>query len=47
MGLECTIGVENIDIVLEKVQEHGGKILMSKTEIPEVGLDNLIFGYLG
>jgi len=37
IGLECTIGVENIEEIIERVREHGGKILMPKTEIPEVG----------
>lgn len=37
IGLECTIGVENIDDVIGKVQHNGGEILMPKTAIPYVG----------
>lgn len=36
IGLEYSIGVENIDDVIEKVQSNGG-ILMPKTTIPYVG----------
>lgn len=37
IGLECTIGVENVDEVVERVKNNGGKILMPKTAIPYVG----------
>lgn len=37
IGLECSIGVENIDDIIEKVKAHGGQILMPKTLIPSVG----------
>lgn len=37
IGLECTIGVENIDDTIEKVKNNGGQLLMPKTAIPHVG----------
>ena len=37
IGLECSVGVENIDEIIEKVKNNGGKILMPKTPIPYVG----------
>ena len=37
IGLECTVGVENIDHIIEKVKSNGGQVLMSKTAIPYVG----------
>jgi len=37
IGLECTIGVENIDTIIEKVKVNGGQILLPKTSIPYVG----------
>ncbi len=37
IGLECTIGVENIDDTIEKVKSNGGQVLMTKTAIPYVG----------
>lgn len=37
IGLECTIGVENIDDTIEKVKNNGGHVLMPKTAIPYVG----------
>lgn len=37
IGMECTIGVENIDDTIEKVKNNGGQILMPKTAIPYVG----------
>ncbi|HRC33024.1 MAG TPA: VOC family protein [Bacteroidia bacterium] len=37
IGLECTIGVESIDAIIEKVKINGGQILMPKTAIPYVG----------
>jgi predicted enzyme related to lactoylglutathione lyase len=35
--LECTVGVENIDQIIEKVKTNGGQVLMPKTVIPYVG----------
>ena len=37
IGLECTVGVENVDEIMERVVAHGGQILMPKTAIPRVG----------
>jgi predicted enzyme related to lactoylglutathione lyase len=37
IGLECSIGVENIDEIIEKVKSNAGQILMPKTAIPYVG----------
>lgn len=37
IGLECTIGVESIDEIIEKVKSNGGQVLMPKTAIPYVG----------
>ena len=37
IGLECTIGFENIDDTIEKVKSNGGQVLMPKTAIPYVG----------
>jgi predicted enzyme related to lactoylglutathione lyase len=37
IGLECTIGVENIDETIARVGSNGGEILMPKTAIPFVG----------
>lgn len=37
IGLECTISVENLDDIIEKVKNNGGQVLMSKTQIPHVG----------
>lgn len=37
IGLECTIGVENIDEIIERVKSNGGQVLMPKTAIPYVG----------
>lgn len=37
IGLECTIGVENVDQIIKKVESNGGKLLMPKTAIPYVG----------
>ena len=37
IGLECTIGVEHIDDIIEKVKRNGGQVLMTKTPIPSVG----------
>ena len=35
--LECTIGVENVDEIVERVKNNGGQVLMQKTAIPNVG----------
>jgi uncharacterized protein len=37
IGLECTIGVENLDATIVKVENSGGQVLMPKTAIPSVG----------
>lgn len=37
IGLECTVGVKNIDDFIEKVNNRSGQILMPKTAIPYVG----------
>jgi uncharacterized protein len=37
IGLECSVGVENVDEIIEKVKHNGGQILMPKTAIPYVG----------
>ena len=37
IGLECTIGVENVDDIIEKVKNNGGQLLMPKITIPYVG----------
>jgi len=37
IGLECTIGVEDIDYIIERVINNSGKVLMPKTAIPYVG----------
>lgn len=37
IGFECSIGVENIEAIIEKVKNNGGQILMPKTAIPHVG----------
>ena len=37
IGLECTIGVDNVDDIVERVKNNGGQILMTKTAIPYVG----------
>jgi len=37
IGLECTISVEDIDDIIQKVEKNGGEILMPKTAIPSVG----------
>ena len=33
----CTIGVENVDDIIEKVKNNDGQLLMPKTTIPYVG----------
>jgi predicted enzyme related to lactoylglutathione lyase len=37
IGFECTIGVENIAGIIDRVTENGGQVLMQKTAIPYVG----------
>lgn len=37
IGLECTISVDSVDDIIEKVKGNGGQILMPKTAIPYVG----------
>ena len=37
IGLECTISVENVDEIISRVENEGGKILLPKTAIPYVG----------
>lgn len=37
IGLECTIGVENVNEIVERVKNNGGQILLPKTAIPNVG----------
>ena len=37
IGLECTIGVENVDDIVERVKINGGQVLMPKTAITYVG----------
>lgn len=36
-GFECTIAVSNLDEIIKRVENGGGKILMIKTAIPFVG----------
>lgn len=38
-GFICTIQVDNIDEILEKVKAHGGKQTSEKKEIPGVGMN--------
>ncbi len=37
IGLECTISVESVDEIMQRVENNGGQILMPKTAIPYVG----------
>lgn len=37
IGLECTISVENLDEIIQRVENNGGQILLSKMAIPYVG----------
>ena len=37
IGLECSIGVENIDNIIERILHNNGEILIPKTAIPYVG----------
>ena len=36
-GFECTFGVEDVEVVREQILAAGGKILMEKSTIPNVG----------
>lgn len=36
-GFECTFGVDDVDLVQERILAAGGKILMEKATIPKVG----------
>ena len=36
-GFECTFGVEDVDLVRERILEAGGRVLMEKSTIPNVG----------
>lgn len=36
-GFECTFGVDDVDVVREKIVAAGGTILMEKFTIPQVG----------
>lgn len=37
IGFECTIAVDNLDAIIDRVQKGGGDIKMPKTAIPYVG----------
>lgn len=37
LGYECTIAVADLDSTIEKVQENGGQVVLSKSAIPFVG----------
>ena len=37
IGYECTISVADVDAVAQAVTDHGGHVVMAKTEIPGVG----------
>lgn len=37
IGFECSIKVNNIDVIIATVTKNGGKIVMQKTAIPYVG----------
>jgi len=37
IGFECSIGVENLDDTIKRVENNGGKVLLPKTKIPRVG----------
>ena len=40
-GFECTIPVANVDAIAAAVEPHGGRVLMPRARIPDVG--NLLF----
>lgn len=37
IGFECTISVEDVDDIIERVKKSGGQILLPKTAVPTVG----------
>lgn len=37
IGLECSVSVEDVDDIIEKIKTNGGHIVMPKTAIPYVG----------
>lgn len=37
IGFECTIAVESVDEIIDRVNANGGAILVPKTSIPYVG----------
>ena len=37
IGYECTIQVEDVDVVAQAVEANGGTIVLPKTTIPQVG----------
>ena len=37
IGFECTISVEDVDDIIERVKKGGGQILLPKTAVPTVG----------
>ena len=37
IGYECTIQVDDVDAVAQAVEANGGKIVLPKTNIPQVG----------
>lgn len=37
VGLECTISVESLDDIIQRVENNGGQILLPKMAIPYVG----------
>ena len=36
-GMECTIAVRNLDAIASAVGPHGGRVLMERARIPDVG----------
>jgi predicted enzyme related to lactoylglutathione lyase len=36
-GFECTIGVEDLDAIIVKIEQHGGRLLSPPFKIPGVG----------
>ena len=36
-GFECTFGIDDVDVTRERIVAAGGKILMDKSTIPNVG----------
>jgi len=37
VGWECTVSVESVDDIVQRIQNNGGQILLPKTAIPYVG----------